>query len=306
MAPRTPLQQALDVAARQAGAVATEQAFAAGLSEHQVRHLRATGQWRRAARGVSVVAGSPDTWRQRVWVAYLATQPLGVVSHVSAAALFGVLPASPLPHVTVPPRSSARSPSAKIHRSALVAEDCQWRDGLRVVTPSRLLVDLAGVLAGDAFASLVDDVLVQRLASHESVVRAAGRVGRGRAGVEVLRRTLDVWTPAIEPGSVAEVRLLRLLADLGIGDVVTQHEVRTPDGAFVARLDVAQPANQRGFEYDGARHHGPRAWSRDEPRYARLRALGWDIVPVTKADLLPGETRLHGIADRWLRSLATG
>ena len=73
-------------------------------------------------------------------------------------------------------------------------------------------------------------------------------------------------------------------------------------GEFVARLDLAQPAWKRAFEYDGVDAHNPRRWGRDEPRYARLKALGWEVEPITKLDLLPGERRLRDIAERWRRA----
>jgi hypothetical protein len=98
--------------------------------------------------------------------------------------------------------------------------------------------------------------------------------------------------------------LIRACAAEGIDELVSQHEVVDEHGRFVARLDLAQPALRRGFEYDGLEAHNPRRWQRDERRYEQLRALGWEIEPITKLDLLPGERRLRTIADRWLRRAA--
>jgi hypothetical protein len=117
----------------------------------------------------------------------------------------------------------------------------------------------------------------------------------------LLRETVDCWTPGIEPGSPAEVRLLRILESEGLEGLVTQHDVYDDDGAFLARLDVAAPEIVSAFEYDGLEVHGPRAWRRDEWRYDALRRLGWRIEEVTKADLLPGEQRLRRIVERWTR-----
>ena len=95
------------------------------------------------------------------------------------------------------------------------------------------------------------------------------------------------------------MRLLRFAAELGLDDLVPQFEVYDENGLFVARLDVASPSRFCAFEYDGLEHHGPRAWSRDEPRYARLKKLGWRVESVTKTDLLPGEQRIRQIIRRW-------
>jgi hypothetical protein len=88
------------------------------------------------------------------------------------------------------------------------------------------------------------------------------------------------------------MRLLRRLEAAGARNPVTQHAVFDDDGTFVARLDVATPERLHGFEYDSDRWHNPRHWARDEPRYARLHALGWRVDAVCKLDLLPSSTRL--------------
>lgn len=298
--PLDSLQRASATAAAQHGAISYDQALAAGLSEHQVRRLARIGAWVRVVRGVFVVAGTPDTPRQRAWVAFLATRSNdGVLSHLTAAAFLGLLPFSPLPHVTVRPSASGRCPLAKVHRSPVPGMDRARRDGLTITSVSRTLVDLASLVDRTTLESAVDDAGCRKLVSAASVEAAAGRFGPGRRGIEQLRSVLAVWSERIEPGSVAEVRLLRLLIDLGLTGLVTQHEVLDSHGQFVARLDLAQPAYRRGFEYDGRNPHNPRRWLRDEPRYERLRQLGWDIQPVTKLDLLPGEPRLPEIARRW-------
>ena len=98
---------------------------------------------------------------------------------------------------------------------------------------------------------------------------------------------------------MAEVRLLRLLHELGLTQVVTQHEVARRAGRFVARLDIADPVRRKGLEYDGVEFHGPRAWERDERRFQMLRETGWVVQGVTKLDLLPGEPRLRNLVRNW-------
>lgn len=160
---------------------------------------------------------------------------------------------------------------------------------------SRTLADCASVLDRPSFERLVDAAFCRRLATAASTMAAGTRAGPRRRGMALLRDVTDIWVPTIEPGSPAEVRLLRLLAEEGLDDVVSQHEVYDDDGLFVARLDVASPRRKAGFEYDGLEYHGPRAWQRDERRYALLRQLGWRVESVTKTDLLPGERRLRRI-----------
>lgn len=298
---RDPDRCAAARAEAQDGAVSHHQALAAGLSPDQIDHRCATGAWHRKVVGVYVLAGSPDTPHQRARIAYLATAAAGgVLSYLTAAAIHGLLPFSVLPHVTVPPSGSARCRAARVHREVVPEVDRVWRGGRRVTSVSRTIVDLAGVLDRATLEEVIDAAFCRKLATPASVLAALRRAGRRRKGAQLLRGVLEVWSERIEPGSVAEVRLLRSLADLGVTGLVTQHEVLDDDGAFVARVDVADPERRRALEYDGLEYHGPRAWARDEPRLARLRQLGWRVDTVTKLDLLPGESRLRELAADWL------
>jgi hypothetical protein len=294
-----PDRRAASVAAKQDGAIAHHQALACGLSPRQVEGRVASGRWLRATRGVFVVAGAPDTWRQRAQVARLWSGDDGRLTHLTCAAAYRLVTPSPLPHLTIPRGRSTRGGVAVVHRGHIAPIDRAAVDGLPVTTVSRLLVDLAGFLDGPTFDGILDDALCRQLASPKSVLAAAERVGGGRKGLAYLRRSLEVWNEAILPGSVAEMRLVRVLGELGLHRPALQYDVFDLRGDFVARLDAAFPARRRGLEYDGLVTHGPRAWGRDEPRYNRLRALGWEVESVTKLDLLPGERRLRDLAARW-------
>lgn len=297
--PHDPDRRASAVAGRQHGVLSLAQARAAGLSQRQVDGRVAAGRWRRVARGIYVVEGAPASWRQRAWAAQLANGPDAVLSHLTAGAVLALTQPSLLPHVTVPRGSATRSGTAVVHRSAVPAVDRAAVEGLRITGVARTLVDLAALLDGVGLSEAIDAALCRKLTTPEAVLAAADRVGGGRRGLAHLRSTLAVWTEGIEPGSVAEVRLLRLLQGLGVVDLVTQHEVHDQQGRFVARLDLACPSLRRGFEYDGVRHHGPRAWARDERRYAVLRETGWIVHDVSKLDLLPGEPRLRNLVRAW-------
>jgi hypothetical protein len=300
----TPLQRAAALVAVQFGAISSDQLRRLGMTEQQVRTMHAKGLWRRPVRGVHVVAGAPDTAQQRAMVAFLSTRHGdGVLSHVTAAWVHELLPAPLLPAVTVGPHASARSPVAKIHRGPVPHQDRTHRWGMTFTTVSRTLVDLAPCLDRPTFEEVVDVAMCRKAAAVGSIEAALVRAGR-RRGAETLRAAVAVWTPEIDPDSVAEARLLRTLGDLGVDDVITQYDVYDAEGRFIARLDVVSPSRRRGFEYDGVQFHGARRWEHDEARYARLRAAGWEVDQVTKLDLLPGEPRLRAIVERWNRSAA--
>ena len=286
------------MAGRQHGAISYQQARQTGLSERQIRGLVARGAWQRRSRGLFTVVGSPATPEQDATVAYLAAAPAGgVLSHRSAAAVHGLAPHPRRPDVTVPPSASAASTVALVHRSEVPLVDRAHRGPLVVTSVSRTLVDCAAVFDGPTVEGLFDAAFCRKLATRDSVHAALGRVGRGRPGTDLARRTAEIWSVRVAPGSPAELRALRLLAELGLDDLVSQHEVFDADGCFVARLDLASPERRLGFEYDGVEFHGPRAWQRDEARYMRLRAAGWRVESLDKLDLLPGEPRLRRLLE---------
>ena len=116
-----------------------------------------------------------------VWVAHLATRRAGgLVSFFSAAAVWGILSPSTLPHVTVPPSASAACRAARVHRGTVPSIDRGWRDGLLLTSVSRTTVDLASVLDRQAFESVLDVVLCRRLASVGSIERSIGLIGPRR------------------------------------------------------------------------------------------------------------------------------
>lgn len=251
------------------------------------------------------MAAPTDSWQQRAMVAQLAHAAVGgVLSFTTAAAARRYLPPSPLPHVSIPPVASHKARAARVHRSPVPLVDRGRVEGLLVTSASRTICDLSGVLDRPTLAEVIDVAFCRGDATRDSVLGADGRRGQRVRGRRVLHEELEVWTPEIRPDSPAEMRALRMLLDLGVADVVTQYEVVDDDGRFVARLDLAAPRLRAGVEYDGLEAHNPRRWGRDEPRYQRLRALGWDVEGITKYDLLPGCPRLPELVERWRRAAA--
>jgi hypothetical protein len=243
---------------------------------------------------VFIVCGGPETWQQSVMAACLAGPKGTVASHLTAAALFQLWkPPSP-PHVTVPRMASGRSQLALVHRAVLSRQDTSLVGAIPCTRPARTVVDAATLLGYEALCELVDDCFCRRLSDPGDLRRAMERAGRGpgRKGLANLERALEVWTPGPMPGSPAEMRLVRRLQQWGFPLPVRQHEIYDAGGRFVAKMDVAWPGPQVGFEYQGERHHGPRHEEGDALRKRRIEALGWQVEFVYKSDLRPGSTRL--------------
>jgi hypothetical protein len=291
--PRTPRQLAASRAERQRGLLTAKQLTATGVSPAQAAYAAAVGGWTRLARGLYGLPGSTPSWERDALAACLLAGPDALAGLLTAAALWGWCRAPVLPYVAVPRSHSHRSPLGRIHRTDVPAVDRAVRAGIPCTSASRTIVDCASIVERTTLESFVDDALCSGVAATSSIEAAADRAGRrGRRGMAMLDDVLAVWTADIRPDTVGEARLLRRLDVLGVSGVVTQHEVVDEAGRFVARLDLAVPDAMVGLEYDSDRWHNPRHWAKDEPRYARLRALGWTVHPVCKLDLLPSSTRL--------------
>ncbi len=74
-----------------------------------------------------------------------ASQPQAVFSHETALTLYNLSDANPAHiHLTVPPHFRRRlSAGVVIHRGVIPPKDWEERDGCRVTTPLRTLVDIA-------------------------------------------------------------------------------------------------------------------------------------------------------------------
>lgn len=305
-------REAMRVAARQWGVLSHAQAIKAGLTPDQISYRLRSGQWRRAANKVYVVAGTPDRWEQKVMIACLAGPAGTVASHLTAAALFGLAKPPATPHVTVRRSASGRFGGAQPFRGVVGPSEACLRSSIRCTTPARTIVDCAaaGLVDGEELCDLVDSALCKNLVRPSRLVAASGRAwegarGRRRGHLARLERALDVWRSGAPAGSPPEARLQRRLIEWGFPRAERQVEVYDGDGRFVARADVGIRELKILFEYDSDEHHGPRCWIADDERKQRLEDLGWIVVSIDRFDLRPSSTRLRDELERISLSRST-
>jgi hypothetical protein len=293
----TPDQSADRLSARQHGLIVRGQALAAGLTARQIDRRLGSGRWRVAGRGVYAVAGVPVDWRQAALAACLSRPDRAVASHLTAAALHGLTRPPTTPHITVPPTAAGRSPTSIVHRAPLDRLDVVRADGIPCTSVARTLIDCAAVMGERRLGDLVDAALCARLSHRNVVMEAIARSspGRGRKGVAALRQLIEAWSPAIVPGSVAEMRLRRQIVGWGFPPPEAQIEILAVDGTFVGRIDVGWREVRFGLEYDADETHAPPRWQRDERRHPRYESAGWDVRRIDKHDLRAGNP--------WLREL---
>jgi hypothetical protein len=283
-------------AARQLGLITRPQAFELGATCDFIERRVATGRWIRVGAGVYRLAGVPVTWRQRALAACLVAGPGAVVSHRSAAVLWGLSGFRPgALEITVPAGRSGRNTLAAVHRAIqLPPADCVRFDRIPVTRPPRTLLDLAGKVSPDLLEEAVDDALCRRLMTLDLLLRRIDALGR-RRGAASLRTILDAWNADGEPANVAEMRIVRLLVGAGLPQPVRQHEIY--DGSeFVARVDLGYPPDRLAIELDNIRWHAGRGPFRsDRARGNRIAATGWRLLRATPEDASDGRDLVRAV-----------
>ncbi|MGI8985110.1 MAG: hypothetical protein ACR2HM_11380 [Acidimicrobiales bacterium] len=260
------------IAYRQHAVILRAQALGVGMTDEMIRHRIATGRWVRVAAGVYRLAGVPVTWKQRALAACLISGAGAVVSHRSAAVLWGVSGFRPGPlEITVPAGRSGRNALARVHRSDV---DGVLRDRVPVTRPSRTIMDLAGVVNGDLLEEAVDDLLCRRLCRIEDL-HPRGALGE----------VLAAWNGDGLAEGVAEMRVVRALLAAGLPAPVRQHEIWV-NGVFIARVDLAYPPFRLAMELDGFRWHaGRRKFCGDRQRRNRVETAGWRLLEAAPEDI---------------------
>jgi very-short-patch-repair endonuclease len=270
------------LAAAQRGVVSRAQLSAVGLGRGAIARRVSAGRLHRLHRGVYAVGHVALPPLAQDTAAVLACGPNAVLSHRSAAMLWGLIPRAPGPvDVTVPGHDCRSRPGIRAHASgALRDQDLARRDGLRVTAPPRTLVDIAGCVETTILERALNEALVQRLVSQDAVGDAVRQAGR-RPGVAGLRDILDRLDGPRLTRSEAEDRLLALLRSAHLPLPRTNTRI----GPY--EIDALWQQQRLVVEVDGyAFHSGRGAFERDRVRDADLQARGLRVVRVTWRQLV--------------------
>jgi Transcriptional regulator, AbiEi antitoxin len=150
------------IADRQFGHVTREQLMRVGLPPRTITRWIRAGRLIQVHVGVYAVGHQQRTAIAIAMAAVLACGPDAVLSHDSAAALWGVRAWPARPEVTAP--HDHRRPGIRAHRTqTLTRRDIRRQRGIRVTSPSRTVVDIQGRLTD---AQLVRAVNELRLHQH--------------------------------------------------------------------------------------------------------------------------------------------
>ncbi len=150
------------LAARQSGHVTREQLLVVGVSSRAIGYRLQSGAYVQTFRGVYALGYRRRSPREHAHAAVLACGERAVLSHDSAAALYGLRSWPRVPEVTCP--TAHRRPGIRIHRSrTLTRAQITSQYGIRVTTAARAIADIAHRLTD---AQLIHAVGDARRAGH--------------------------------------------------------------------------------------------------------------------------------------------
>jgi very-short-patch-repair endonuclease len=264
------------IAGHQHGLVSRAQLHGIGLSASAIDRRITNGGLHRIRPGVYAVGHRALLPRARLMAAVLACGPGAVVSHASAAALWGIRPsAATRIDVTVADRRRGRA-GVRVHHAPLPPEHVTVVDGIPVTTIERTIVDLAAAVRPAVLRRAMEAAETARLPDWR-IVDELVDAGDGRRGIRALR--------AIRAENSIGARLTRSELERDFLDVLRRHDLPLPETNVVIEgfeVDCVWREHRLIVELDSRRHHdGTDAFERDRRRDRVLTAAGWRAIRIT-------------------------
>ncbi len=270
------------IAEAQHGLVTLGQLVDIGVSTSAARKWVERGRLHPVHLGVYAVGHALLNQEGRLMAAVLACDPGAVISHVSAAKLWGLIGSAGLSiDVTAPNRRGRTPADITAHRDGTLCEaDRTQLHGIPCTTVARTLLDLAAVLSPWELRKAVSEAEVLGLLKIPEV-RVLIRRCRGRRGVARLRLCIDELDPSTKrTRSELERIFLALCKRAGL----PRPEVNVPLEAAGLRLrpDFLWRDARLIIETDSRKFHGTAAaFELDRQREQRFFAAGWQVVRCT-------------------------
>lgn len=269
-------------AERQHGVLTVGQLRELGLGERGIEHRAAVGRLRRLHRGVYAVE-RPRA--KGVWTAaVLACGTDAVLSHTSAAALWGLSPVQGLVHVTVGRGQRRPRTGLVVHRAKLAPDDMTSVENIPCTTLPRTLVDLAAVVERRQLERAVDRAEELRIFDLRVVRVQLQRMRRCR-GCAALAALLASFDGPEATCGVAEERFLALVRRGNLPAPEVNVWMPLPEGGGY-RPDFLWRRWRLIVEVDGRTYHARRAaFERDRRRDRRLAVLGYETRRYTAREV---------------------
>jgi Transcriptional regulator, AbiEi antitoxin len=290
------------VARAQNGVITADQLRATGLTRAALRTRVARGHLQRLHHGVYAIGDPALLPLAAVSAAVLAVgQEHAVVSHRSAAALWGLIPRvdPPIHDVTLAKGGFARDRAGvRIHRvGSLHPLDVSTRHNLRLTAPARTLIDFATEAAPAELEQALTEARIERLVTDSRLDAALNRVPANHAGARCLRSLLTRPAGRAVTRSKLERSFLALVDAAGLPRPLVNVRLHGHEPDFF------WPQHMLVVELDGYASHGIRsAFERDRRRDQDYAAAGIQVVRATDLQL---DLEPVALAVRIARALAT-
>lgn len=282
------LWQVEQVAKEQHSIISWEQLLAAGASRQWVHRREQEGYLTRIAPSVYRFIGGQRTWHMRASAALLSARAPGLVSHRSAAWLYGLDEHMPgIIDITVPRHRRPRSrPGVQFHESRLfdvAAASSDIRDGLAVTGVARTILDSCAEVPGlPERLDLLDEARRLKLADWDELWECLLiHTGRGRRGLNRYRDVLLTRDGTAPAGTKFARRVGLLLESAGLPEHVYEHPVSHETSTYYIDLAFLRPRpvaveciGKIGHDYEGA-------FESDPVRRNWLQLMGWIVIEVT-------------------------
>jgi predicted transcriptional regulator of viral defense system len=269
-------------ATRQAGHVARRQLLAAGVQSSAIDRRLRNGYLIAVHPGVYLVAHEAPAECAREYAATLACGPGAVISHRSAARVYGLTsyPAVGVIWLTSTSERGAGTRGIRLVRTRNLEEkDVQFENWLPVTSPARTLLDIAALEDAEKLEATVAAAQVRRLVTKEELWEEL-MDARGRRGAAALRALMERHTPPAETRSVAERLMLRLIRRSGLPEPRTN--------VWLGRWspDFYWPEHSLVAEYDSYDFHTDiGAFRRDREKSNDLQLRGIVVLRFTWHEL---------------------
>jgi very-short-patch-repair endonuclease/predicted transcriptional regulator of viral defense system len=265
------------IAAAQDNIVTREQLIGAGVGRGAISYRARAGVIHRLHRCVYLVGHAPPTVAGRARAAVLACGGDSVLSHRSAAELWGLLSEHDGEvDVTVIGRNPGRHPGIDVHRVAdLDPRELKHIRGIPLTSPARTICDVAGAGLSHEAEHALEQARVERLVTDRQLRQVIERAPT-RAGSALIRVLLDSENGAGYTRSKAERTMRALVRSADLPQPLVNVQLQ----GFL--VDFLWPSERLVVEVDGYEFHNDRAaFERDRRRDQILTAAGYRVIRVT-------------------------
>lgn len=287
------------LAERQHGVVSYGQLLELGLGRGVIHRRVGAGLLHPVHRGVYCVGHRRIPVRGRWMAAVLACGPTALLSHGSAALLWGLLMTSGARiDVMTARRTRHNRRGIALHRTRrLHPDDRSLTDGIPVTSVARTLLDLAPRLPVRRLARAIDQADRRELLDLRAVEGLLRR-SRGHHGRRPLLRALRGYRTPPVTRSELERRFADLCRSAGLPGPQTNVVIEGVE------VDAAWLAQRLVVELDGYEYHRTRArFEGDRARDADLLVAGYRVLRITQRRL---ESDAVGVMTTVRRLLAAG